>query len=212
MKTLKTILKYWKLYIALVLIGAALFIYQSKYLKEEAVYQSQAQQMQMLEDALKKSIEKNRRYESIQEELDAAKMELDASRISLYEHFPVELREEDQIMYVLYLETIFGTEINFTFNQPVALLALNDGAALEGLMLQVNYDTTYQGFKDMVSYLATDDRLVSVYDATIEYDQNKDRVSGTIALILYLMDSDKLEYIDPDIAIPELGKDNPFKK
>ena len=32
MKTLKTILKYWKLYIALVLIGAALFIYQSKYL------------------------------------------------------------------------------------------------------------------------------------------------------------------------------------
>ena len=212
MKTVKIILKYWKLYIALILIGLALFIHQTKYVKEEARYQSQSQQLQQLEGALEKSIEKNRRYESIQEDLEAAKVELDASRISLYEHFPVELREEDQIMYVLYLETLFGTEINFNFNQPVGLVALNDGSNMQGLLMQVNYDTTYQGFKDMVGYLATDDRIVSVYDATIEYDQNKDRVSGILTLILYMMDTDKVEYTDPDIAIPEIGKNNPFKK
>ena len=212
MKTLKAILKYWKLYIALILIGLALYIHQTKYVKEEALYQSQAQQMQQLEAALEKSIEKNRRYESIQEELGEAMVELDASRLDLYQHFPVELREEDQIMYVLYLETLFGTEISFTFNQPVSLLVLNDGTNMQGLLMQVNYDTTYQGFKDMVSYLATDDKIVSVYDVTIAYDQNKDRVSGTMSLILYLMDTDKIAYTDPDIAIPELGKDNPFKK
>lgn len=211
MKALKIIFKYWKLYIALILMGLALFIYQDKYLKEEARYQSQAQQMQLLEEALAKSIEKNRRYESIQEDLADAQVELDASRIGLYQHFPVELREEDQIMYILYLETLFGTEIHFTFNQPVSLVALNDGSNLQGLLMQVNYDTTYQGFKDMVGYLATDERITSVYDATIEYDRNKDRVSGTLSLILYLMDTDKLEYTDPDIAIPELGKNNPFK-
>ena len=33
-----------------------------------------------------------------------------------------------------------------------------------------------------------------------------------LTLILYVMDTDKLDYTDPDIAIPELGKDNPFKK
>lgn len=211
MKALKIIFKYWKLYIALILMGLALFIYQDKYLKEEALYQSQAQQMQLLEEALAKSIEKNRRYESIQEDLAEAQVELDASRIGLYQHFPVELREEDQIMYILYLETLFGTEIHFTFNQPVSLVALNDGSNLQGLLMQVNYDTTYQGFKDMVGHLATDERITSVYDATIEYDRNKDRVSGTLSLILYLMDTDKLEYTDPDIAIPELGKNNPFK-
>lgn len=211
MKALKIIFKYWKLYIALILMGLALFIYQDKYLKEEALYQSQAQQMQLLEEALAKSIEKNRRYESIQTDLEEAKAELDASRIGLYQHFPVELREEDQIMYILYLETLFGTEIHFTFNQPVSLVALNDGSNLQGLLMQVNYDTTYQGFKDMVGHLATDERITSVYDATIEYDRNKDRVSGTLSLILYLMDTDKLEYTDPDIAIPELGKNNPFK-
>lgn len=211
MKALKIIFKYWKLYIALILMGLALFIYQDKYLKEEALYQSQAQQMQLLEEALAKSIEKNRRYESIQEDLAQAQVELDASRIGLYQHFPVELREEDQIMYILYLETLFGTEIHFTFNQPVSLVALNDGSNLQGLLMQVNYDTTYQGFKDMVGHLATDERITSVYDASIEYDRNKDRVSGTLSLILYLMDTDKLEYTDPDIAIPELGKNNPFK-
>ena len=211
MKELKAVLKYWKLFIALILVGAAIFIYKDKYVKEEAAYRALAEQMELLSQALEKSIEKNLRYKDIQSELEEAKAELDASRLELYQHFPVELREEDQIMYVLYLETLFGTEINFTFSQPVSLVTLNDGTDMQGLLMQVNYDTTYQGFKDMVNYLATDDRVVSVYDATIAYDQNKNKVSGTLSLILYLMYNEDLVYTDPDVAIPELGKDNLFK-
>lgn len=211
MKQVKAVLRYWKLFIALALIGAAIFIYKDKYVKEEAAYQAQMEQMEMLSEALEKSIQKNLRYKDIQTDLEEARAELDASRQELYGHFPVELREEDQIMYVLYLETLFGTEINFTFSQPVSLVALNDGTDMQGLLMQVNYNTTYQGFKDMVSYLATDDRVVSVYDATIEYDQSKNKVSGTLSLILYLMYNQDLTYTDPDIAIPELGKDNLFK-
>jgi len=210
---MKKVLKYWKLFIALILIGAALFLYFNKYRVEQAAYETQAQQLQQLTDALKKSIEKNVRYRDIQKELDEALVELDNSRLSLYKHFPVELREEDQIMYVLYLETIFGTEINFTFNQAVSLLPspLSDGTELQGLLLVVNYETTYQGFKEMVSYLATDDRLTSIYDATIAYDAKKDIASGILSLILYVMDSDRLIYQLPDVAIPELGKDNLFE-
>jgi len=210
---MRSILKYWKVIIALILIGAALFLYYDKYQKEEEAYQQQAKQLEQLADALEQSIEKNLRYKDIQDELDAAKLELDASRLELYQHFPVELKEEDQIMYVLYLETIFGTEINFTFNQAVSLLPspLSDGTELQGLLLVVNYETTYQGFKEMVSYLATDDRLTSIYDATIAYDAKKDIASGTLSLILYVMDSDRLIYQLPDVAIPELGKDNLFE-
>ena len=210
---MRSILKYWKVIIALILIGAALFLYYDKYQKEEEAYQQQAKQLEQLADALEQSIEKNLRYKDIQDELDVAKLELDASRLELYQHFPVELKEEDQIMYVLYLETIFGTEINFTFNQAVSLLPspLSDGTELQGLLLVVNYETTYQGFKEMVSYLATDDRLTSIYDATIAYDAKKDIASGTLSLILYVMDSDRLIYQLPDVAIPELGKDNLFE-
>lgn len=210
---MRSILKYWKVIIALVLIGAALFLYYDKYRKEEAAYQEQVKQLEQLADALEQSIEKNLRYKDSQDKLDAAKLELDASRLELYQHFPVELKEEDQIMYVLYLETVFGTEINFTFNQAVSLLPspLSDGTDLQGLLLVVNYETTYQGFKEMVSYLAADDRLTSIYDATIAYDAKKDIASGTLSLILYVMDSDRLIYQLPDVAIPELGKDNLFE-
>jgi len=208
---MKKVLKYWKLFIALILIGAALFLYFNKYRVEQAAYETQAQQLQQLTDALKKSIEKNVRYRDIQKELDEALVELDNSRLSLYKHFPVELREEDQIMYVLYLETLFGTEISFSFSQAQPVMALYDGATLQGLILQVNYETTYQGFQDMVNKLSTDKRVTSIYDATIAYDSKTDTASGILNLILYLVDTDKLEYTPPDVAIPEIGKDNLFE-
>ena len=208
---MKKVLKYWKLFIALILIGAALFLYFNKYRVEQAAYETQSQQLQQLTDALKKSIEKNVRYRDIQEELDEALVELDNSRLSLYKHFPVELREEDQIMYVLYLETLFGTEISFSFSQAQPVMALYDGATLQGLILQVNYETTYQGFQDMVNKLSTDKRVTSIYDATIAYDSKTDTASGILNLVLYLVDTDKLEYTPPDVAIPEIGKDNLFE-
>ena len=82
---------------------------------------------------------------------------------------------------------------------------------LQGLLITVNYETTYQGFQDMVNILATDSRIASVYQATIEYDAEKDVAAGYLTLILYLMDSDDLEYTPPDVFIPETGKDNIFE-
>ena len=120
------------------------------------------------------------------------------------------MKEEDQIMYVLYLETLFKEEIFFSFNQPATLLQLSDGSNLEVLEMVVNYNTTYQGFKDMVDYLATDSRVASVQEATIDYDADKDVAQGYVKLWLYLMDSSKLEYERPDVAVPEIGKDNIF--
>ena len=131
--------------------------------------------------------------------------------MGLYKAFPVEMKEEDQIMYVLYLETLFKEEIFFSFAQPIQLVTLQDGSNLQGLMLTVNYRTTYDGFQKMVNYLSTDSRLASVYEATIDYDAQQDQVSGYLTLILYLMDTDKLEYTSPDVAVPDTGKDNIFE-
>lgn len=208
---MKLLKKYWKLLIALALICLAVFIYNDKYKVEKAAYETKVDQLENLSTALTNSIQKNLRYKDIQDDLEVAMAELDNSRLSLYQHFPVELREEDQIMYVLYLETIFGTEISFSFNQAQGVTGLYDGASLQGLIMQVNYETTYEGFQEMIHYLATDERVTSVYDATIAYDADRNIAAGTITLILYLMDTDKLEYTAPDIAIPELGKDNLFE-
>ena len=77
MKAVKAVLKLWKLFVALALIIAAIFVYKDKYLKEEASYQTQVQQMKQMQEVLMKSIEKNRRYESVQDKLDEAKAELE---------------------------------------------------------------------------------------------------------------------------------------
>lgn len=208
---MKVLAKYWKVLIAVILLLIAIFLYMNVYKTEEAAYQSESQQLRTMIMALQSNIAENNRYADIQDELDAAKEELAASRVALYEHFPVEMKEEDQIMYVLYLETIFGTEISFSFSDETPLISLYDGAVLQGLLLTVNYETTYQGFQDMVNYLATDARITSVYEATIDYDADKDVATGTVTLLIYLVDSEALEYLPPDVAKPEIGKDNIFE-
>ncbi len=206
---MKSILKYWKVFLAVALLIVAYMVYNT-YQTEKAAYELQVKQTETMITSLQNAITKNKLYEDVQDDLDAAREEVNASRLELYRHFPVEMKEEDQIMYVLYLESIFGTEISFSFATPQALLSMRDGSTLMGLTLTVNYMTTYQGFQDMVTYLATDSRITSVQYADIAYDVNSDTAVGTITLLLYLMDSDLLDYVSPDVAIPDTGKDNIF--
>lgn len=140
-----------------------------------------------------------------------ATADIEASRRALYQHFPVTLLEEDQIMYVLYLENLFGTEINFSFGSTAPIGMLSDGATLGGLTLTVNYETTYQGFKDMIEYLSTDSRITSIQYCTLNYDDASDTATGTLTLLLYVMNSDLLDgYQPPVITEPDTGKPNLF--
>ena len=199
----------WRLILGIVLLLAAVFTFVKVYLAEKEEHEQQVQQLNMYITALERNIAENMKYAHIQDELDDAIAEVKASQLELYESFPVELKEEDQIMYVLYLETLFGTEINFSFSTPQAMGMLSEGT-LMGMTLTVNYETTYDGFKDMIDYLATDDRIVSVYNATIEYDAKRDKAVGDVTLLLYLIDSPLLDYASPDVNVPDTGKDSIF--
>ena len=204
--------KYWKVILALVLVIAAVVFYFTQYRTEKMMYVIQATQLEMLNEAMEKNIEENTKYAGIQNELADAIAELNASRRDLYELFPVEMKEEDQIMYVLYLETLFKEEIFFSFNlDPVSIALMADGSKLQYLELKVNYRTTYQGFKDMLTYLSTDSRFVSIHEATIDYDVENDLAMGGVTLWIYLMDSDSLEYVKPDVAVPETSKENVYE-
>ena len=209
---MRAIARLWKVLLALILVAAAVFIYFDSYTTEKANHELQVLQMQTLNATMEGKIQNDLKYADIQDKLEPAKAELAASRLELYQKFPKEMREEDQIMYVLYLEQIFGTEIQFAFSQAQPIVALRDGAQLMGLTLTVNYQTNYQGFKDMVNYLATDDTYVtSVRYASIQYDAQQDVATGNITLLLYLMDSELLEYLPPELVEDEVGKDNPYK-
>lgn len=207
---MKTIAKYWKVLLAVILIAVAAFLYFDKYKTEEAAHETKVRQMQTMNLALQANIQENEKYADVQELLPDATAELEASRRELYKHFPKEMREEDQIMYILYLETIFKEEIFFNFAQAVELTPLRDGSSLQGMLMTINYETTYEGFKDMIDYLATDSRITSVQEATIQYDAKNDIAVGYISIIVYLVDGPNRVYTEPDIAVPETGKDNIF--
>lgn len=205
---MKILKKYWKLLVGLALVAAAAFLYYNVYQTELAAYESESKQLKTMITGLENSIRENTRYADIQDKLEPANAAVDASRLELYDHFPVELKEEDQIMYVLYLEKTFGTEIRFAFGNAQEITLLRDGSKLVGLTLTVNYETTYQGFQDMVNYLATDSKITSVQYATIQYDASQDLAMGTVTLLLYMLDSEAMEYLPPDVYVPDTGKDN----
>ena len=202
--------KYWKVLLALVLLVAAVRVYMGYQEKLEA-HEAEINKLNVSNLTLQKKIQNNKKYEGVQDQLEEATAQIMASRLELYEKFPVEMKEEDQIMYVLYLETIFGTEINFSFSKAQQMQALKDGSKLMGLTLTVNYETTYQGFMDMITYLATDSRVTSVQFANIQYDKNRDMAVGTVTLLLYLVDTSLRDYLPPEVNIPDTGKDNIFE-
>lgn len=209
---MKTLAKNWKLVFALLMVMLALPVFFLGYLREKKAFEAEQAELNTRITTLQQTIAANRQYaqyEDIQEQLPEASAALDESRLELYEHFPRELREEDQIMYVLYLEEQFGTEISFSFGTVSPIRMLSDGALLEGLTLTVNYETTYQGFKDMVDYLATDSRITSIQYATVDYDAENDVATGTMTLLCYIMESDLMEeYQEPDVTEPRTGKNN----
>ena len=202
--------KYWALILAILLLLGAVWFYFNNYLPKKVAYEAEVMQLEMMIPIIQKNIQENSRYADVQDQLEARTAQVEASRLALYEHFPKEMKEEDQIMYVLYLETLFGTEISFSFSSPGAIVPLRDGSTLMGLEMLVNYETTYQGFQDMITYLSTDSRITSVQSASMEYDAKTDTAVGMLALRLYLINSSDLEYLPPDVAKPETGKDNIF--
>ena len=201
--------KYWKALIAVILLIAVVMVYNN-YNSDREAHKAEVNQLNINNIALQNKIEENMKYQGVQGDLEEATAQLMASRLELYQKFPVEMKEEDQIMYVLYLEKIFGTEITFSFGQAQPMVALKDGSKLMGLTLTVNYETSYDGFLDMINYLATDSRITSVQFAQIQYDASSDTASGTVTLLLYLINSNLLEYVSPDVNTPDTGKDNIF--
>jgi hypothetical protein len=203
---MKILSKYWKVLFAVALLVAAFMVY-TNYQEELAAHEAEISKLNTYNLTLQTRIQKNKKYEGIQDKLEEGSAQIAASRLELYDKFPVDMKEEDQIMYILYLEKQFGTEINFYFGRAQQLVALKDGSQLMGLTLTVNYETTYQGFQDMINYLATDKTITSVQFANINYDPVSNKAVGTVTLLLYLL-NDGSDYVGPEVNIPETGKDN----
>lgn len=223
---MKALARNWKAVLALLLVLAAAAVYFMGYKPKKEAYEQEKSQLNMQITALQNTIQENERYKDVKDLLPAELEKLDASRDGLYEVFPQEMKEEDQILYLLYLEQVFGSEFaelgftqslyetlgqnTFQFGEVQPIQILSDGAVLNALDITLTYNASYDGFKKMVNYLATDSRITSIRLATFNYDVVGETLSGQLALRLYLLDATDREYTKPEIANPGTGKTNMF--
>ena len=203
---------YWKLFVGLLLIVFAVLIVWKGYMPAKTEYETKVEQLNTSIQTLQATVSKQVDYSEVLDKIPAAEAEMAEIRAKLYGKFPKEMKEEDQIMYILYLEDIFGTEIQFAFGVLGDIIQLSDGAVLQALNLTFNYECGYSEFMDMINYLATDEKVTSVNYATIEYDAEQDIAIGTVTITRYLLNSTLTEYTKPDVFTPETGKENIFEE
>ena len=230
---MKVIGKNWKAVLSVLLLLVAVLVYVLGYRPRSEAYVMERDQLKTQITALQTTIVENEKYKDVQDQLEPAEAAIEESRAALYENFPADMKEEDQILYLLYLEKTLGTgskelgytqelhdiflqrfgkdgDIEFSFGEITPMQDLSDGALLEGLNLTVYYHASYQDFKNMIHALATDERITSIQYATFNYDSEKKLLDGQMTLTLYLMPSAQNTYEEPGVAPPATGKTDIF--
>ena len=230
---MKVIGRNWKAVLSVLLLLVAVLVYVLGYRPRSEAYVMERDQLKTQITALQTTIVENEKYKDVQDQLEPAEAAIEESRAALYENFPADMKEEDQILYLLYLEKTLGTgskelgytqelhdiflqrfgkdgDIEFSFGEITPMQVLSDGALLEGLNLTVYYHASYQDFKNMIHALATDERITSIQYATFNYDSEKKLLDGQMTLTLYLMPSAQNTYEEPGVAPPATGKTDIF--
>lgn len=230
---MKVIGRNWKAVLSVLLLVAAVLVYVLGYRPRSEAYVMERDQLKTQITALQTTIVENEKYKDVQDQLEPAEAAIEESRAALYENFPADMKEEDQILYLLYLEKTLGTgskelgytqelhdiflqrfgsggDIEFSFGEITPIQDLSDGALLEGLNLTVYYHASYRDFKNMIHALATDERITSIQYATFNYDSEKKLLDGQMTLTLYLMPSAQNTYEEPGVAPPATGKTDIF--
>lgn len=229
--------KYWKVLLAVVLLIAAVLILVRMYFPEKAAYEVQVSMAEVLKTALQSSIqeqqEENRELAAIKDEIGPALREVEAAseqlaedRETLYGNFPGDMLEEDQILYVMDLEDILDMEVMFgrvydslsgsqsrdtvfEFGAPLQLRRLTDNSTLYYTSIKIDFDMPYEAFKQMLVYLANDERITSINYTKIDYDTVNGRVVGFATLMYYFLDA--VPYEAPVIDGQETGKRDLFR-
>lgn len=223
----------WRLILAILLFLAAVLIFFMMFKPAEEEHQRSMKTQQNMVNTLlvsiaeeqkdiQETVEENEKYAPLQDQLPGQLERLSESRAELYDLFPAEMREEDQIMYVVYLEDLLkemeeelDNDIQFSFADFELRSPLSDNSAFGGITLAVNYITHYDTFKKLVDYLASDDRITSVRFVTMDYFEAYELLSGSLVLYLYMIEpydyNSSQDYVEPNVPTPEeIGKDSIF--
>ncbi len=133
--------------------------------------------------------------------------------------FPVELRLEDELLYVDYLEEELGYSINnLNVGADYSIYSMANSRALCSQYITIPYTTTYSGFKNLISFFNGDDDKTddtypaSIVNISVSYNADSDTMSGTLILRRYYV-TGQGSYVPPQIPsnMFPVGDNNIFK-
>lgn len=207
---MKTIKSHLPLILAVLVLIATLYVYFMVYLPGAEAYQMSMVNLSNQVGMIQQNIVKDAQFADVQNAIPKELDNISKSRRQLYARFPKEMREEDQILYMIELEELLGSDILISFVEPETIRLLGDGSALMGMTFTVDYETSYDEFKDIVSKIASDEKISSVRYASMTYDEESGKVSGSITITRYLINDTEREYHEPQLPQQDKGKSNIF--
>ena len=106
---MKVIGRNWKAVLSVLLLLVAVLVYVLGYRPRSEAYVMERDQLNAQITALQTTIVENEMYKDVQDQLEPAEAAIEESRAALYDKFPAGMQEEDQLLYLLYLEKTLGT-------------------------------------------------------------------------------------------------------
>lgn len=183
---MKAIARNWKAVLALILMIAAVVVYFRVYKPKQEAYIAERDQLNKQIAVLQTTVAENERYKDVQDLLPAEYVKMEESRDVIYEVFPDEIKEEDQLMYLLYLEKIFAgspASLNFSQNQYLSL-GVGHSFVRPGtieIMRDIHAPAAVFNFGQVQPVtMLSDQSVLNAMDITLSYNATYDGFKKTI--------------------------------
>ena len=200
---MKIFISKWIVALLLVVLGAGsiAFVYTSQFSPMIEQNEKLEKEIELYEKTISNLSKHKLNEEKYKSETEALKKEVE----QMLSKFPVELRYEDELLYVDYLEENLGYKINnLNIGADYSIYSMANGRALCSQYITVPYSTTYNGFKELISFFngdddKTDDKYpASIVNITVSYNDETDTMNGTMILRRYYV-TGVGSYVPPQI-------------
>ena len=136
--------------------------------------------------------------------------------------FPVMVMEEDMIMFGRSLEkniddtvvstVSFGAPSNVyvVTSHPVETSTVPISYSLYNNAITVSYQTSYDGFKELVEYIRSNKNRMTMENFSLAYDETTGLLTASTAVNMYSVTGTDKEYTQQNLSGVGLGLDNIF--
>lgn len=165
---------------------------------------------------------------NLQHKIFMGKMEEYQTLISqMRDTYDVGYLTEDDIMYIVNMEKKETNQVKVPYlnmSGPTLVVApettvvgemgvapTDDGVALYQAPMNFGIQITYEGFKNMVSYLYSNGGRKNLESVSLMFDSGTGQLTGTVVLNRYFLSNTDKVYEPYEIPMMQLGTDNIFK-